>query len=228
MKRVALAAGAVSLAGVVVVAACLLAGTGGASTPRAVTVVDPDPAFVATRLVDWKNFGDAIASVRVVSERPDPSTPADPNENGGLYGRLVELRVEHVFWVRDAAHTPPAAFTSSAMGWFGKGGHRTPLAARNEPRLVPRHRYLMATAHFADGWGGLGGGAEVPFDSGVVGVGEWDGRDSHAEQPALDQLMGRDAGQVQAAIDAVAPDPVSIKYGDLEPVARAQQVMRAH
>lgn len=189
-----------------------------------VQIIDPQAAFTAKTLRDWKDLGDAIVAVQVTAERPDPGTAQTPAGTGGVYGRLVDIVVLHVYWQRDGAPAPPTGFTSKAWGWFNRGNRKQPIVARGEPRLEASHLYLLAIAKFKEGWVGLGDGAEVPFDGGTVGDGEWDGHDPKDKQPALDQLIGKNAAQVQQTIDATNPDPRATQYRDLDPISRAEKI----
>jgi hypothetical protein len=188
------------------------------------SIIDPSSPFAATTLRDWKDIGDAIVAVDVTADRKDPGTLAHPAGENGVYGRLIDVSVEQVYWQRGSAFAPPTAFTSKAWGWVDHGNSLQPIVARGEPRLEPHHLYLMAIAKFATGWTGLGAGAEVPFDGGVIGTGEWQGRDKNVKQPGIQSLLGKNAAGVQAAIDATQPDPRAAQYDNLSPVERAKKL----
>ena len=95
----------------------VVSGCSSNGTARSTTmVIDPDASFYAQTLQQWKDYGDAIVAFRVVSDRIDPETPADPNVNGGMYGRIASIHVTHTFWVRDAQHRPPSTFTMAVWG----------------------------------------------------------------------------------------------------------------
>lgn len=213
----------------VLVAAVLVAGC--SSEVRhspGVAKIDPDAAFYADTLQQWKDYGDAIVAARVTSDRPDPRDSKDPDVNGGLFNRLATLQITRTFWTRDAAHRPPARpFTISVWGWFDKTGSRTPIAVVGNPRLEPGHSYLLVLCLLRKHWTTVSGGASVPFDGGVVGHGEWKGRDDErAKQPAIDRLLGKRAAGVQQVLDSVQLSPLSQRYSNLEPDARARKLMR--
>lgn len=202
----------------------LLAGCGGAPprvSPDGTRILDSTATFTAPTLRDWKDVGDAIVAVEVTGERQDPATATGPN---GVYGRLVDVSVLHVYWQRGSGTAPPGNFTMRAWGWLLDGNSMQPFVVRGEPRLDVNHVYLLAMAHFATGWAGLGSGAEVPFDGGIVGHGEWEGRDPKLGQPALAELLGKDAAQVQAIIDATQADPRAAAYDELDPLGRARKL----
>src|SRR4051812_17496797 len=169
MRQLSAVFGSGLCASVLLVSGCSPAG----SRQPATSVIDPDASFYATTLQQWKDYGDAIVTFRVVTDQVDPKTSADPDVNGGLFGRIATIRVTHVFWARDRAHRPPATLSMPVWGWFIKGVDARRIVPRGEPRLEPGHTYLAAMAHFRDGWAQLAGGADAPFDRGTVGVGEW-------------------------------------------------------
>jgi hypothetical protein len=187
-------------------------------------IVDPTAAFSAPTLQDWKDLGDAIVAVSVISDRKVVGAAATTD---GVFGREIDVQVLHVYWQRGPAFAPPDNFTTKAWGWVQDGNSLRPIVARGEPRLEPDHLYLLAIAKFTTGWAGLGSGAEVPFDVGQVGYGEWEGRDKNIDQPGIKELLGKDAGGVQAVLDRTQPDPRSLQYSDLDPLARAKKLGKA-
>ena len=215
------------LMGTVAVAGCSSAGRHSTTVAK----IDPDAAFYADTLQQWKDYGDAIVAARVTSDRPDPRDSKNPDVNGGLFNRLATLQVTRTFWARDAAHRPPPhPFTISVWGWFDKSsghGTRTPIAVVGNPRLEPGHSYLLVLCLLRKHWTTVSGGASVPFDGGVVGHGEWKGRDDkRTQQPAIDRLLGKRASTVQQVLDSVRLSPLSRRYSDLEPDARARRLTR--
>jgi hypothetical protein len=188
------------------------------------SIIDPSSPFSATTLRDWKDLGDAIVAVDVTADRKDPGTIAHPAGQNGVYGRLIDVTVVHVYWQRGPAFAPPSSFTSKAWGWVDHGNELQPIVARGEPRLEPHHLYLMAIAKFSTGWAGLGAGAEVPFDGGVIGTGEWQGRDKNIDQPAIDSLLGKNAAGVQTSVDETQPDPRAAQFDNLSPAQRAKKL----
>jgi hypothetical protein len=189
--------------------------------PAPISVIDPDAAFYIDTLQQWKDYGDAVVTVRVVADRVDPTTPKDPDVNGGLYGRIADLQVTHTFWIRDADHRPPAAFSTALWGWWIKDGARVPIATRGNPRMIPGHSYLVVLDRFPDGWGPA---AELPFDNDTVGSGEWLGRGAHDDRPAVRRLLGQDEAGVQRLIDSVRLSAASRRYSGLDPARRAAKI----
>jgi hypothetical protein len=187
-----------------------------------VSIVDPDRSFTVTTLQQWKEFGDAVVIVRVSTDRDDPATSKDPAVNGGLYGRLADFTVTHVFWVRDAAHRPPAHFTAGVWGWWVKDGRpRVPIVGKGDPRYEAGHEYLVVLDRFREGWTTSVG---MPFDDGRSGVGEWLGQTSPLD-PGAARLLGNDTAGVQRLMDSARLSAMSRRYSALDPAARAQKIM---
>lgn len=192
--------------------------------PEDVRLIYPKAAFTAKTISDWKSLGDAIVIAEVASSREDDSLVNDPKNNAGVYGRKVTLSVLTTLWTRDAAHTPPSSFEMTAWGWVQRGNAKQAIVAAGEPRLETNHVYLLALARFTTGWSTLGDGAQMPFDNGIAGDGEWAGKTSNDDQPALSDLMGKNSAQAEAIIAAVAPDPRSVGLGALDPLTRAKKL----
>jgi hypothetical protein len=192
--------------------------------PTDVQLIRPKAAFTARTISDWKSLGDAIVIAEVTSSREDDSTLTEAGNTGGIYGRVVTVAVLNRLWVRDAMHTPPAQFDMDAWGWVQRGNVKQAIVAAGEPRLETNHVYLLALARFTTGWSTLGDGAEMPFDNGTAGQGEWAGKVNDADQPALADLMGKNAAQVAAIIAAAQPDPRSVTLGSLDPLSRAKKL----
>ena len=211
-----------------VLAACLALAGCSTKHPRfsenLTEIIDPISSFSATSLQDWKDLGDAIVAAQVTAERPDGGSASEPAGANGVYGRLIDVQVLQTYWQRGPRFTPPQRFTTKALGYVLHGNQEQPIVARGEPRLEKGHVYLLVIARFGSTWAGLGNGAEVPFDNGTIGVGEWDGRDKNVEQPAIDSLLGDNAAQLQAAINRTQPDPRAALYDNLTPDQRAKKL----
>jgi hypothetical protein len=113
------------------------------------------------------------------------------------------------------------------------------MALVDQPRVEPGHTYVMAIrweeARCSPGdapeparWRGLGEGSEVPFDKGVLGQGELEGRSRTAAQArsvareaedetALeDQLAGRGEAAIAQALNAAEPQEPEA-FGPVQP-----------
>lgn len=139
---------------------------------------------------DWISYADHVLVVTVVEEIRHPPSRSETERGEGLIGRTVRLRVDRVLWsALDAPQPPPSALELSAAGWiFNDNESRTgtrKLALRNASRLENGHTYVKAVGWIDDPcsddprrgtWQGLGSGDVIPFDGGVLGAGEFQGR----------------------------------------------------
>ncbi|MGP3938400.1 hypothetical protein [Streptomyces sp. 6N106] len=181
---------------------------------------------------DWVTYADHVLVVSATSEKEVAPTQQEVERGEGTVGRTVALTVDKVLWSRpDAPRPAPDAWEYSAMGWQfqdGDTGKRTKMALVDQPRVEPGHRYVMAirweAAACSPGddpepaqWRGLGEGSEVPFDSGVIGQGELEGRPRTAAQARSaklkagdnagleDQLAGRGEDALVQELNAAHP-----------------------
>ncbi|MEO3806027.1 hypothetical protein [Nonomuraea sp. B1E8] len=179
---------------------------------------------------DWVTYADHAVVVTVKAERELAADQEELEAGQGYLPREVTLEVKDTLWSRDGAAKPAPVpeFAWSAAGWtFGEKGRR-PLAVEGRPRLELGHTYIMAIVWvpaFTDGgeavpgrWRGLGESSVLPYDGGVIGDGELEGRiqsaavtmDQRASEgpdgPSLEQAMtGKGAADLAAALDAARP-----------------------
>ncbi|NRQ33750.1 hypothetical protein HII36_18105 [Nonomuraea sp. NN258] len=180
---------------------------------------------------DWVTYADHVVAVT-----PTAATELDPGraarERGeGLILRRLELRVDNVLWSRPGVAQPaPRSFPWLAHGWqFTEGdlAHRSKMAGEGAPRMELGHSYIMAIAwepercspgdHVPAQWRGLGADSTLPYDAGVIGNGETEGRVQSAAEalaaavpdglaPSLeDQMTGRDANALTTALTTAQP-----------------------
>ncbi|MEE1942428.1 hypothetical protein V1L54_24005 [Streptomyces sp. TRM 70361] len=244
-RRTHAAAAAVASAAVAAVTATLLAGPAGpagASGPveRQRAAEDVVVGHAADHLPnqtaeDWVTHADHVIVVSAVSERQIPPTQQELDRGEGVIGRNVTLRIDEVLWSRDGAPKPaPRTWDYSAVGWQftdGDTGNRTELAMHDRPRVEVGHTYIMAVvweqARCSPGdpeapaqWRGLGEGSEIPYDTGVIGTGEQEGRTQRADEAATavargteagaddgleERLAGREAAELVAELKAARP-----------------------
>jgi hypothetical protein len=191
-----------------------------------------DEALPNATLTDWKSYGDAIAAIDVAAERSEP-TPREVAETGeGLINRTITVRVTRIYWRAVGSRPTPATFDMLAWGWVVHDRRRTPTVSSGSPRLEVGHRYLVALLWFRGGWTTLGSGAEMPFDGGVVGRGEWEGRDparvEAVEHPAITSLLGARDPRIQSTLAHAHADPLADSLRRLAPLARYQRVNALH
>ncbi|MBO3681968.1 hypothetical protein J5X86_44525 [Streptomyces sp. NEAU-YJ-81] len=176
-------------------------------------------------------YADHVLVVSATREKEIAPTQQEVERGEGTVGRTVALTVDKVLWSRpDAPRPAPDTWEYSAMGWQfqdGDTGNRTKMAL-DQPRVEPGHRYVMAirweAATCSPGddpeparWQGLGEGSEVPFDAGVIGQGELEGRPRTAAQARSaklkagddagleDQLAGREEATLVQELNAAQP-----------------------
>jgi hypothetical protein len=190
-----------------------------------------DDRLPSTTATDWVTYADHVVVVSAVSERILPPTRTEIERGEGLLGRIVHLKVEDVLWSRDGAPAAPKNWDYNAVGVTFTDGDldaRRPVALRDQPRVERGHQYIMAIAweepRCSPGdarqpgqWMGLGEGSQLPFDGGVIGRGENEGRsqnDSQARSLAAqagpnrgleERMVGKDAAALAGELAAATP-----------------------
>lgn len=189
---------------------------------------DRHPAQSAT---DWVTYADHVVEVTLVGEEDIPPSQDEVDRGEGLILRKVTLRVDKVLWSSDtAAKDAPASFEWIAHGWQftdGSMDNRTEMAGEGEPRIEAGHHYVMAIDWQApkcdpgDGeipgqWRGLGSESSIPYDNGVLGQGEFQGRtqsskaarlaaDEEPDHSLRDEFTGRTAEDLAKRLDGTEP-----------------------
>ncbi|MBT2440912.1 hypothetical protein J7E93_12470 [Streptomyces sp. ISL-36] len=186
----------------------------------------------STTAVDWVTYADHVVVVSAVAERRIPPSRQELDRGEGVIGRQVTLKIDKVLWSRDGAARPaPKTWDYNAFGWqFTGGAVDAPrkMAMHERPRVEPGHSYIMAMvweeARCAPGdapeparWRGLGEGSEIPYDAGIIGNGELEGRTHKTAKarkaPAPAQASASAAG-VNAA-DAALEERLAGQAADL-------------
>lgn len=200
---------------IIIFAVTLVVGFAGVSATKALSadsVRSVIPVFTEDHLpnetaTDWVTYADFVVAVTATSER-EVKAPSDPNAEESTIGREVTLRVNDVLWSRDPKAKAPKTVPWSAIGWGATGGDlekRQEMVEVGASRVEVGHSYVIAIKWelplCTEGpdkesaqWSGLGAGAVVPFDEGIVGNGEFEGKTRSAAQAK-----------------------VSVKRGDLQP-----------
>ncbi|GAA2597386.1 hypothetical protein GCM10010435_90890 [Winogradskya consettensis] len=145
---------------------------------------------------DWKTYADHVLVVTVAGEtRVEPSR-LEVERGEGMIGRTVQLRIDKVLWsAPDAPQKAPATLKVAAAGWVfnnneGKAAG-VKFAMEDSSRLEVGHTYVKAVEWVDDAcsadpavgtWEGLGSGDTIPYDKGVVGAGEFEGRTQTLDQ----------------------------------------------
>jgi len=180
---------------------------------------------------DWATYADHVMVVTVVGEIRQPASKKEIERGKGLVGRTVKLRVDKVLWsAPDAPQPAPTSLNLSAAGWIfnnhnGAVGERK-IALRDASRLEEGHTYIKAVEWMDDPcfddakrgtWEGLGSGDTIPFDAGVLGTGEFEGR-----AQTLDQLGAKwrvNATEAHTLRGQIAGEPAAALVADLKAAA---------
>jgi hypothetical protein len=136
---------------------------------------------------DWATYADHLLVVTVTGEVRQSTSTAEIERGGGMIGRTVQLRVDNVLWsAPDAPRPAPAALALQAAGWASGAADATvKVALRRSSRLEVGHTYVKAVEWIDDPCSddpkrgsreGLGSGDTIPYDKGVLGAGEFEGR----------------------------------------------------
>ncbi|MCW5254691.1 hypothetical protein [Streptomyces sp. SHP 1-2] len=202
--------------------------------------------------IDWVSYADQVAVVNVTSETEIPASTEEIAAGEGYISRRVTLDIDEVVWSRAGAPTPPSMLSLVVDGWAFKGDTRTPIALEQSSRLEPGHTYVLSLTQMADGsWSALGSQAALPYDSDVIGEGEYQGRivtaaqfgvavDAHDDPPedgghatrgaevipdsVAELTAGKSADDVETLLTTTEPDPLAEANFDLDPMARYEAV----
>jgi len=176
-------------------------------------------------------YADHVVVVTPIAEK-ESVTEEEVARGEGLIWRDLALQVKDVVWSRPNPDKPaPDVLAWRSYGWHFTGGsteNRQTMAGADAPRVEMGHTYLMAI-EWQEGscqpgdevvppkWKGLGTDAVVPFDEGVIGVGELEGRVltaeearqvANSESPYLsfeDQLVGKSVVSLRQALPEAKP-----------------------
>jgi hypothetical protein len=173
-----------------------------AAPPASVAPPSPNEAVADVRLGhgrnrtasetagDWATYADHVLVVAVVGESRIEPSAKEKQRGEGMIGRTVSLRVDKVLWsAPDAPQPAPTGVSLSAAGWVFNSESGTEKSAKfglhESSRLETGHTYVKALEWIDDpcsddakkgSWEGLGSGDTIPFDKGVLGVGEFEGQ----------------------------------------------------
>ncbi len=185
----------------------------------------------STTAEDWVTYADHVLVVTVTDDAEIPPSEEEVQLGEGLIGRQVTMSVDRVLWSHPDPDRPaPETVSWQAWGWQFKGDPdgRWPVVGSNTARVEPGQTYVVALAweeaRCAQGdarvpaqWVPLGGAAVVPADGGIIGVGEFEGRDQTAEQAKAadspgdpnrtlsDRLAGEDLAELAAELERTTP-----------------------
>lgn len=193
---------------------------------------------------DWVTYADHVVVVTPVDEVETPPAASEIERGEGLIGRNVEMRVDKVLWSRDDAPKPaPTSYTRQSTGWVFDGDvkNRRKFVLEGRPRIELGHSYVIALrwepTHCSEGdkpdpaqWVGLGEGSNLPFDEGVIGMGEFAGTvrpaptvarnqadHSVEETPLAEALAGRGEEELVEALESATPVATPARPGSASP-----------
>lgn len=199
---------------------------------RDVVIGDGRDRTASRTVSDWVTYADHVLVVTVVDETRHEPSRIEIERGEGLIGRSVTLRVDEVLWsAPDSPQPAPATtLTLPAAGWVFNNNNGTgtvKFVLRNSSRLDDGHTYVKAIEWMDDPcsdepdqgkWVGLGSGDSVPFDEGILGSGEFEGRvltlnDATATWQANEfvppsvrsQAVGKSTDQLVADLNATPP-----------------------
>ena len=139
----------------------------------------------STTAEDWATYADHVVVVTVAAEAKGSRGEWEQKYGEGMVGRSVTLRVDKVIWsAPDASQPVPAVMEEPAHGWVLRKGRESRFVLEGTSRLERGHRYIVAWEWLDDPcsadsriglWAGLGSGGVIPFDTDVLGVGEYEG-----------------------------------------------------
>lgn len=186
-----------------------------------ILIAHSDDRLPSATAQDWVTYADAVVVASPVAEQEIPPSPVDLERGEGLILRDVTMRINQVLWTSPIAdRAVPSTIHWTAHGWMfteGDTKNRVVMTGEGQPRLETGHTYVIALdwqqESCAPGdivpgrWRGLGAGAVVPFDDGVLGHGEFEAAVRSAipsgDTASLrDQLAGRDETSIMAALKA--------------------------
>ena len=234
MRRLGCVAAAASLAALLMSGCGQSAQHGGnlpgnPSTRPSIVRAQGDDRLPSETAADWVTYADYIAVVHPTSEHEMKPTRSETELGEGAVLRDLVMTVDNILWSSPhAAKQAPATFHWLAFGYAFSDGRpdiHVLMIAAGEPRLQVGHTYILALswqpARCTDGdrdlaaWRGLGSGSVLPFDNGVVGHGEFEGRDIEPDAYAssvpagslASLLTGKAAADVTAALRAAKVEP---------------------
>ncbi|BBH67708.1 hypothetical protein ACTI_43930 [Actinoplanes sp. OR16] len=188
---------------------------------------------------DWATYADHVVVFTVANESRVSPSKKEIERGEGMVGRTVQVTVSKVLWsAPDAPQKAPRSLTMPAPGWVfnnneDKAGE-VKFGISGAPRLEKGHSYIKAIEWTDDPcssdpnvgtWEGLGAGGTLPYEQGVLGVGEFEGRvqtldvakarfkSDHA--PLRQQVVGASTESLVAALKA-APVRAEVDPGTRE------------
>ncbi|MGL5827510.1 MAG: hypothetical protein ACRCYU_22300 [Nocardioides sp.] len=183
------------------------------------------PNLTASEVV---TFADHMVVAEVVSEKALPVPQEDIERGEGLILRDVTFRVVNTVWSNaESIRAMPDAFNWTAIGWSFKDSvdNRTLGGYEGSPRFEKGRTYILALDWAQENcsepgrWSSLGGSFNMPYEEGVIGVGELEGRsiskdrvlEERPTQGIRAEAWGKDLAALKDALERAKSDPVLAK-----------------
>lgn len=191
------------------------AGTTAVSDGPAPKVVlgDGRDRTASSSVQDWVTYADHVLIVTVTRESRVGPSKHEIERGEGMIGRNADMTVAKVLWsAPDAPQKAPATLKMSVAGWVfdnkQSNAGEVKFAMSGSSRLEKGHSYVKAIEWVDDPcstdpnvgtWEGLGSGDTIPYDAGVVGAGEFEGRVQNLDQARTTFQTGESAMRKQVA-----------------------------
>lgn len=181
---------------------------------------------------DWVSYADQVSVVHVVAERQLPLGPDELAHQEGLVGRTVTFEIERTIWRRPGAPRAKDRITVDTWGWTLHEGRMAAMVLGGA-RLEVGHRYVLPlvlfTSEGSKSWTGFADGdGNFPLDGSVIVDGRIGrvGDPNSDDYPGTESLKGVTVDELAAQLARTEPDPLAVKYAELDPEARWQAVAR--
>ncbi|PZF82511.1 hypothetical protein [Jiangella anatolica] len=174
-------------------------------------------------LTDWVSYADHVAYVEVIDERELAFEQLEGEPEGnGYVPREVSADVGDVLWSRDGAPALPGEVSWGTGGWSVDDGDREPVEFGVPVDVGERYLAVLVLTPEEDGppaWAPIAPHA-------VLAVGDDDVPEgSGPETPGRAALAGESPDEIAELLAGTAPDPVALRYYDVDPVSRYNAVV---
>lgn len=200
--------------------------SGCADEPRAPRFPGSDtamPSLPNNTVSDLVSYADAIVVATVVNER-EGAGDIDPGDGSSYTSRVLTFRVDHRVWSAEGAPQPSANFDLTTFGWNQRKGGDKERSLRSDVIWYEKgQQFVVPLSRYDDGSLAIPSvDSIVPTSTtAVFGSGEpWT-----ASTPGLAALAAKTPSELSTVLASAAPDPIAMKYHDLNPSARYRKVL---
>lgn len=186
----------------------------------AVTYIDGLLEFYQETATDVVSYADQVSLVTAVSSEPSKKD-LEAEDNGGMVTTNVTLRIDKNIWVRPGAAVLDGSFIANRGASLTRTVNdasptTTRVAALGGPVFEVGGQYLMPLAVNRGEWVPLLPTAEFEVVDGRVVLGETQ------KSELARQLEGLTVAEASEVYATAKPDPLAVKYADLEPTQRSR------